>query len=46
MSGDPPYLKALKGEMRVMQMGWFRNYKNQFISTGSFRPVVHVIAGA
>ena len=45
MSGDPPYLKALKGEMPVMQMGWFRNYKNQFISTGSFRPVVHVIAG-
>ena len=42
---DPPYLKALKGEMPIMQMGWFKSYKAAFIDTSRFRPVVHVIVG-
>lgn len=42
---DPPYLQALKGEMPIMKMGWFQNYKATFIDTGRFRPVVHIIVG-
>ena len=42
---DPPYLQALKGEMPIMKMGWFKSYKANFIDANRFRPVVHVIAG-
>ena len=45
MSGDPAYLKALKGEMPIMKMGWFQSYKKAFIDTGRFTPIVHVITG-
>jgi len=42
---DPPYLQALKGEMPIMKMGWFKSYKASFIDAHRFRPVVHVITG-
>ena len=42
---DPPYLQALKGEMLIMKMGWFKSYKANFIDAHRFRPVVHVITG-
>jgi len=42
---DPPYLQALKGEMPIMKMGWFQNYKAAWIDTGRFRPIVHIIVG-
>ena len=42
---DPPYLQALKGEMPIMKMGWFKSYKANFIDAHRFRPVVHVITG-
>ena len=45
MSGDPAYLKALKGEMPIMKMGWFQSYKKAFIDTGRFTPIVHIITG-
>ena len=45
MSETPAYLKGLKGEMPIQQMGWFKNYKAAFIDTGRFRPVVHIITG-
>ena len=44
-SMDPPYLQALKGEMPIMKMGWFKSYKAAFIDAHKFRPVVHVITG-
>eukprot|EP00320_Phaeocystis_rex_P007890 CAMPEP_0119068684 /NCGR_PEP_ID=MMETSP1178-20130426/11143_1 /TAXON_ID=33656 /ORGANISM="unid sp, Strain CCMP2000" /LENGTH=74 /DNA_ID=CAMNT_0007050397 /DNA_START=44 /DNA_END=268 /DNA_ORIENTATION=+ len=42
---DPPYLQALKGEMPIMKMGWFKSYKAAFIDASRFRPVVHIITG-
>ena len=42
---DPPYLQALKGEMPIMKMGWFKSYKANFIDAHRFRPVVHIITG-
>lgn len=42
---DPPYMQALKGEMPIMKMGWFKSYKASFIDAHRFRPVVHVITG-
>ena len=42
---DPPYLQALKGEMPIMKMGWFKSYKANFIDANRFRPVVHIITG-
>ena len=42
---DPPYLQALKGEMPIMKMGWFKSYKASFIDANRFRPVVHIITG-
>jgi len=43
MSGTPPYLAALKGEINIMKMGWFQNYQAKYINTTKFRPVLHVI---
>jgi len=42
---DPAYLKALKGEMPIQQMGWFKSYKKAFIDTSRFTPIVHIITG-
>ena len=38
-------MQALKGEMPIMKMGWFKSYKASFIDAHRFRPVVHVITG-
>lgn len=44
MSADPPYLSLLKGEYGIQNWGIYKNYKAKYINTGSFRPVVHIIA--
>ena len=40
---DPPYLKALKGEMPFQRNGLVRWYKKAFIDTGSMKPIFHVV---
>ena len=42
---DPPYLKALKGEMPFQKNGLVRWYKKAFIDTGSMKPIFHVVFG-
>ena len=40
---DPPYLRALKGEMSFMKSNFFKNYQSNFIKTSSFKPIIHVM---
>ena len=43
---DPPYLQALKGEMPIMKMGWFKSYKANFIDAHRFRKNDEAAIGA